>query len=46
MLLKYRGDGIVTRGIGYGVNALRVDGNDVIAVYTAVKFAREHIIKN
>ena len=43
---QYRGDGIVTRGIGYGIDAFRVDGNDVIAVYNAVKFAREHIIKN
>ena len=36
----------MTRGIGYGIDSLRVDGNDVIAVYNAVKHAREHIIKN
>jgi pyruvate dehydrogenase E1 component alpha subunit len=32
---------IALKGIGYGVEALRADGNDVFAVYTAVKHAAD-----
>ena len=32
---------IALKGIGYGVEALRVDGNDVLAVYHAVKYAAD-----
>eukprot|EP00758_Cryptobia_borreli_P006375 Tbor_TRINITY_DN5138_c0_g1::TRINITY_DN5138_c0_g1_i1::g.26039::m.26039/K00166/BCKDHA, bkdA1; 2-oxoisovalerate dehydrogenase E1 component alpha subunit len=42
---QYNGDGILPRGIAYGMPSIRVDGNDVLAVYSAVKRARE-IIKN
>jgi 2-oxoisovalerate dehydrogenase E1 component alpha subunit len=28
---QYRGDGIASRGIGYGIHTIRVDGNDVWA---------------
>ncbi|ESO94690.1 hypothetical protein LOTGIDRAFT_202459 [Lottia gigantea] len=38
---QYRGDGIASRGIGYGMPTVRVDGNDVFAVYNAVKSARD-----
>jgi TPP-dependent pyruvate/acetoin dehydrogenase alpha subunit len=34
---QYRGDGIASRGSGYGINTIRVDGNDALAVYNAVK---------
>ena len=37
---QYRGDGIASRGTGYGMDAIRVDGNDVWAVYNVVKHAR------
>ena len=37
---QYRGDGIASRGPGYGVPAIRVDGNDVFAVYDAVARSR------
>ena len=37
---QYHGDGIASRGPGYGVHTIRVDGNDVLAVYAAVKEAR------
>ena len=37
---QYYGDGIASRGPGYGVHTIRVDGNDVLAVYAAVKEAR------
>ncbi|KAJ2160872.1 hypothetical protein GGF46_001929 [Coemansia sp. RSA 552] len=38
---QYRGDGIASRGIGYGIDTIRVDGNDIWAVYAATKAARE-----
>ncbi|CAG0915395.1 unnamed protein product [Notodromas monacha] len=37
---QYRGDGIAGHGPGYGVASIRVDGNDVFAVYNATKAAR------
>lgn len=37
---QYRGDGIASRGSGYGIATLRVDGNDILAVRHAVKRAR------
>ncbi|RKO96813.1 hypothetical protein CAUPRSCDRAFT_10020 [Caulochytrium protostelioides] len=37
---QYRGDGIASRGHGYGMHTIRVDGNDVLAVYRAVQAAR------
>lgn len=43
---QYRGDGIAARGPAYGINTIRVDGNDVFAVYNAVKLAREYIVEN
>ncbi|GJQ74406.1 hypothetical protein Trydic_g21277 [Trypoxylus dichotomus] len=42
---QYRGDGIAARGPGYGMNTLRVDGNDVFAVYSATKKAKELCLK-
>lgn len=38
---QFAGDGIASRGIGYGVKTIRVDGNDVMAVYAATAKARE-----
>ena len=38
---QYAGDGIVSRGPGYGMESIRVDGNDVFAIYNATKHARE-----
>ncbi|KAF1982111.1 hypothetical protein K402DRAFT_363480 [Aulographum hederae CBS 113979] len=40
-LEQYRGDGIASRGIGYGIDTIRVDGNDIFAVREATKRARE-----
>ncbi|KAL2818769.1 thiamine diphosphate-binding protein [Aspergillus cavernicola] len=39
-LEQYRGDGIASRGIGYGIDTIRVDGNDIFAVYEAMAAAR------
>ena len=38
---QYKGDGIVSRGPGYGIHSIRIDGNDLFAVYQATKEARE-----
>eukprot|EP00339_Tiarina_fusa_P018603 CAMPEP_0117025432 /NCGR_PEP_ID=MMETSP0472-20121206/18784_1 /TAXON_ID=693140 ORGANISM="Tiarina fusus, Strain LIS" /NCGR_SAMPLE_ID=MMETSP0472 /ASSEMBLY_ACC=CAM_ASM_000603 /LENGTH=375 /DNA_ID=CAMNT_0004732139 /DNA_START=141 /DNA_END=1268 /DNA_ORIENTATION=- len=38
---QFRGDGIASRGIGYGIDTLRVDGNDLFAVMDVTKKARE-----
>ncbi|KAJ1562075.1 hypothetical protein HK405_000071 [Cladochytrium tenue] len=38
---QYKGDGIASRGHGYGIDAIRVDGNDVLAVYNVMKAARK-----
>jgi len=38
---QYRGDGIASRGPGYGMNTIRVDGNDTFAVYNAMRAARD-----
>ena len=32
---QYAGDGIVVRGIAYGMPSIRVDGNDIFAIYAA-----------
>lgn len=42
---QYRGDGVLCRGIGYGVDAIRVDGNDALAVYIAVHDARARVFE-
>lgn len=38
---QYRGDGIASRGVGYGIETIRVDGNDLWAVREVTKKARE-----
>ena len=35
------GDGIVVKGPAYGIQSIRVDGNDALAVYNAVHAARQ-----
>ncbi|KAI9190320.1 hypothetical protein H9P43_001754 [Blastocladiella emersonii ATCC 22665] len=42
---QYSGDGIAARGVGYGMATLRVDGNDVFAVYNATKAARDYALR-
>lgn len=37
---QYRGDGIASRAVGYGIHAIRVDGNDLLAVRAATAEAR------
>jgi len=40
-LEQYRGDGIASRGTGYGIDTIRVDGNDIFAVREATRRARD-----
>lgn len=40
-LEQYRGDGIASRGVGYGIDTVRVDGNDILAVREVTKRARQ-----
>ncbi|KYM86482.1 2-oxoisovalerate dehydrogenase subunit alpha, mitochondrial [Atta colombica] len=44
-LEQFKGDGIAAKGPAYGINTIRVDGNDVLAMYYATKSAREFCIK-
>ncbi|ELU44706.1 branched-chain alpha-keto acid dehydrogenase E1-alpha subunit [Rhizoctonia solani AG-1 IA] len=41
---QYAGDGIASRGPGYGMDTIRVDGNDVLAVLGAVREARRRAL--
>lgn len=43
---QYHGDGIASRGVGYGVEALRVDGTDIFAVYEATVEARKRALED
>lgn len=45
-LEQYRGDGIASRGIGYGIDTIRVDGNDIFAVREATLAARQMALED
>ena len=40
---QYAGDGILPRGIAYGMPSVRIDGNDTLAVVQATREARRII---
>lgn len=42
---QFRSDGIVTKGQAYGIRSIRVDGNDALAIYSAVHAARQMAIR-
>ncbi len=42
---QYAGDGIAPRGVGYGIKTIRVDGNDILAVYAAAVEGRSIAVK-
>lgn len=42
---QFASDGIAPKGIGYGIKAMRVDGNDFFAVHEAVANARKHCLE-
>lgn len=43
---QFKGDGVASRGIGYGIKTIRIDGNDLLAVYEATKMAREYAVEH
>jgi 2-oxoisovalerate dehydrogenase E1 component alpha subunit len=43
---QYAGDGIVSRATGYGMAAIRVDGNDIFAVHAAVREAKKYALQH
>ncbi len=43
---QYRGDGIASRALGYGIDTIRVDGNDFWAAREATKKAREMALQD
>lgn len=45
-LEQYRGDGIASRGVGYGIDTIRVDGNDLLAVREVTKKARQMCLED
>lgn len=45
-LEQYKGDGIASRGVGYGIDTIRVDGNDIAAVFRVTQQARQMAIEN
>jgi 2-oxoisovalerate dehydrogenase E1 component alpha subunit len=42
---QFKGNGIASRGVGYGIKTLRVDGNDILAVIKATQTARSYALK-
>lgn len=42
---QYKSDGIASRAVGYGMDAIRVDGNDVLAVHIATQKAKEQVVR-
>ncbi|PSJ44915.1 3-methyl-2-oxobutanoate dehydrogenase [Zobellella endophytica] len=42
---QFIGDGIACRAVGYGIQAIRVDGADALAVYEATRLARKQAIE-
>ena len=45
-LEQYRGDGIASRAVGYGIDTIRVDGNDIFAVREVTKEARKMALED
>lgn len=43
---QYRGDHIGGRGPAYGMATLRIDGNDALAVFKGVEYARNYIVEH
>ncbi len=43
---QFAGDGIASRGLGYGMKTIRVDGSDALAVYHATQLARKTAVED
>ena len=42
---QFASEGVAPKGIGYGIETLRVDGNDFFAVYESVRKARQYCLE-
>lgn len=42
---QFASDGVAPKGIGYGIPAFRVDGNDFFAIYETMRQARRHCLE-
>lgn len=42
---QFHGDGIAAKGPAYGIDTIRVDGNDVLAMYNATKSSKKFCIE-
>ena len=43
---QYRCKNLVDKAIGYGIDAVQIDGNNVLTVYDTIKGVRDYCIKN
>ncbi|GIU33354.1 3-methyl-2-oxobutanoate dehydrogenase [Shewanella colwelliana] len=43
---QFVGNGIASRGVGYGMHTIRVDGNDMLAVLAATQQARAYALEH
>ncbi|KAH0946585.1 hypothetical protein HN011_009970 [Eciton burchellii] len=43
---QFKSDGIAAKGPAYGIDTIRVDGNDILATYYVTKSARDFCIKH
>jgi 2-oxoisovalerate dehydrogenase E1 component len=43
---QYRCKNLVDKAIGYGIEAIQIDGNNILSVYDTIKGVREYCIKN
>lgn len=43
---QYAGNGIASRGVGYGIKTIRIDGNDILAVLKATQDARKYALEH
>ena len=43
---QYKCAHLVDRAVGYGIEGIRIDGNNILEVYNTVKGVREYCIKN
>ncbi|HYJ37329.1 MAG TPA: dehydrogenase E1 component subunit alpha/beta [Chitinophagaceae bacterium] len=42
---QYRAESLVDKAIGYGIEGVRIDGNNILAVYDTLKGIREYCIR-
>lgn len=43
---QYRCKNLVDKAVGYGIEGVQIDGNNILAVYDTIKGVREYCIKN